>query len=193
MKSLKKLALAATAATTLAAFICAGTASATTLEVGGVKQNLAVSLEATLASGTSVLWKAGSGTTADTCTGSTIKAKTEGTFTGASVGGKVSSLSFTGCSHTTDVINNGSLSIAWTSGTNGTITSSGTEVTIKNTVFGISLVCKTGAGITIGTITGVASGHATIHINTTTLQCFDDVSWTGTYTVTSPTGLGVVS
>ena len=53
--------------------------------------------------------------------------------------------------------------------------------------------CKTGEGTAIGNLTGVASGHATMEINAT-LNCGPHLSsarWTGTYTVTSPTGLGV--
>jgi hypothetical protein len=190
MKYLKMLGLAAIAAMGLMAF--AGSASATTLEVGGVAQNKAVTIEATLASGTSAILRDKNGTTNDTCTSSTVKGTTTA-FDPPS--GPIGTLSFGGCSHTTHVLANGSLSVAWTSGTNGTVTSSGAEVTVVSTVFGASATCKTGAGTVVGTLTGVKTGNATMDINATTLNCgiLGTSSWTGTYTVTSPAGLGVVS
>jgi hypothetical protein len=197
MKYLKMLGLAVIAAMGLMAFT--GSASATTLEVGGSAQNQAVTIEATLASGTSAILKDKNGTTNDTCTSSTVKGTSEkdesGDFTGGSVGGAVGTLSFGGCSHTTHVLANGFLSIAWTSGTNGTVTSSAAEVTVVSTVFGASATCKTGGATDVGTLTGVKTGNATIDINATTLNCgiLGTSSWTGTYTVTSPAGLGVVS
>lgn len=189
----RKLFSLAAAAMAWGALAVAGTASATVLSIGGVAQNKSITIEATLKSGTSAILKDKNGTTNDTCTGSTVKGATEGSFEGVTVGGKVSSLTFTGCSHTTTVIAPGSLSIAWTSGTNGTVSSSGAEVTVKSTVFGVSAICKTGTGTTIGTLTGVKEGSATMDISATTLDCgaLGTSSWTGTYTVTSPSGLGV--
>jgi len=192
MKYLKMLGLAAVAAMALMA--SAGGASATTLEVGGAAQNNEVTIEATIAAGTSAILKDEFGTTTDTCTASTVKGTTEGSFTGATVGGKVGTLSFGSCSHTTHVIKPGSLAVAWTSGTNGTVTSKEAEVTVDSTVFGASAVCKTGAGTDVGTLTGVSSGNATMHISAT-VNCgfLGNAKWTGTYTVTSPSGLGVVN
>jgi hypothetical protein len=191
MKHLKMLGVAALAAMGLMAF--AGSASATTLSVEGVKKNEAVTIKATLAAGSSALLKDKNGTTADTCTGSTV----EGTTTAFDPpSGPVSKLEFTGCSHTTHVLKPGSLSVAWISNTEGTVTSSGAEVTVVSTVFGASAICKTGTGTVVGTLTGVASGHATMDIDATnSLNCgiLGTSSWTGTYTVTSPTGLGVES
>src|SRR5215212_10282270 len=120
MGKLKTFCLAA-AAVAGAVLAMAGAASATVLSIGGVAQNKSVTIEATLKSGTSAILKDKNGTTNDTCTGSVVKGSTEGSFEGSTVGGKVSALTFSGCSHTTDVINNGSLWIAWTSGTNGTV------------------------------------------------------------------------
>ncbi|HET8955962.1 MAG TPA: hypothetical protein VFN18_09925 [Solirubrobacterales bacterium] len=193
MKYLKMLGLAAVAAMALMA-VTAGAASATTLSVGGVTQSSAVQIGASLAAGSSAILKDSFGTTTDTCTESSVEGETEGSFSGATVGGKVSGLSFKKCSHTTTVISNGSLSVAWTSGTNGTVSSAGAEVTVNSTAFGASAVCKTGAGTAIGTATGVASGNATIDINGK-ISCgiLGTATWTGTYTVTSPSGLGVES
>jgi hypothetical protein len=191
MKYLKMLGLAAVAAAALMAFVGAGTASATTLYVGGVAQNKAVTIEATLAAGSSAILKDEFGTTTDTCTVSVVKGTTN-VFTGASVSGPVSSLTFSSCTHTTTVIANGSLTVTSTGGHNGSVSSSGAEVTVQSTFFGASAVCKTGAGTTIGTLTGSTTGNATIDINAK-INCgiLGTSSWTGTYTATSPTKLSV--
>jgi hypothetical protein len=194
MKYLKMLGLAAVAAMALMAFVGAGTASATTLEVGGVAKNAAVTISSSLAAGSSAILKDEFGTTTDTCTESTVSGTTTTPFTAAEVDGTVSSLTFSKCSHTTDVINKGILYVKWLSATNGTVTSSGAEVTVSSTFFGASAVCKTGAGTALGTLTGVNAGNATMHINAT-ISCgiLGNSKWTGTYTVTSPTGLGVIN
>jgi type II secretory pathway pseudopilin PulG len=200
MKYLKMLGLAAVAAMAVMAVVGASVASATTLEVAGAKQNKAVSIVATLATGSTATLVDEGGSTTDTCTASEVKGSTEGTFTtagSAAIGGAVGTLSFGSCSHTTKVLKNGKLSVDWIKGTtNGTVTSSEAEVTVVSTIFGISAVCKTGAGTDVGTLTGVASGNATMHIDATkALDCgafLGKATWTGTYTVTSPSGLGVV-
>jgi hypothetical protein len=181
----------------IASLAASSPACAATLEVGGVAQNKAVAVSASLSSGTSMTFRNINGELVDTCTGSTLKFATETPFTAASVGGKVSSLTFTGCSHTTTVINPGKLSVAWTSGTNGSLTSAEAEVTIVSTFFGASAVCKSGVGSQFGTITGVKEGNANIDLNAKfTCGILSDVTVTGTYSVTSPSGLqglGVVS
>jgi hypothetical protein len=193
MKYLKMIGLAAIAAAVLMAIVGASAASATTLEVEGVTKNASVSIVASLTPGTSALLKDSAGTTTDTCTTSEVKGATESPFTGSTyVGGIVSSLTFGNCSHTTTVLKPGKLDIDWDGGTNGTVISTEAEVTVVSTAFGISAVCKTGAGTDIGTLTGVKTGHALMHINGK-ISCgiLGTSTWTGSYTVTSPTGLGV--
>jgi len=191
MKHLKRVGSALTVAAALALF-SAGSASATTLEVGGKAKTESVNLTATLKSGTSAITRDTSGLAANTCAASEVKGATSSPFTGTSVTGAVSTLTFSNCSRepvTKDA--GGTLHFTWTSGTNGTVVSSGAEWTIGSP-FG-TLNCKTGAGTHLGTLTGVASGHATIDINSF-LSCSGIwLKWEGTYTVTSPTGLGVVS
>jgi len=199
MKYLKMLGLAAVAAMALMAVV-AGSASATTLEVGGVAKNSSLAVEGSLKTGTSALLKDEFGTTTDTCTVSGVKGKTEGTFTAATVGGKLLSkaeggLTFSSCTHTTTVIAPGSLFVTWTSGTNGTVKSSGAEVTVQSTFFGASAVCKTGEGTNVGTLKGVSSGSATIEISAK-INCgiLGTASWTGTYVTTGANAaLGVVN
>jgi hypothetical protein len=190
MKYLKMLGLAAVAAMALMA-VAAGSASAATLATGGVAENASITLNATLASGTSALLKDSAGTTTDTCTTSEVKGKTT-TFTGTPAG-PIETLTFGNCSHTTTVLAKGSLSVTRIGETtNGTVSSSGAEVTVVSTAFGVSAVCKTGAGTDIGTLTGVKTGKATMDINGK-ISCgiLGTSTWTGTYTVTSPEGLGV--
>jgi hypothetical protein len=195
MRHLKTLGIAAIAAMALMAS-SAVSASATTLEVEGQTTNSAVTLTASLAVGTSTVFLNTNGEPTDTCTESHMHGTTQAPFTGASVGGPLTTLSFGKCTHTTDVLKTGSLSISHIAGTTtGTVTSAGAEVTIKDTVFGISIICKTGSGTDIGTLTGTSSGHATMDINAV-LNCGSfspTVKWEGSYTVTSPTGLGVSS
>jgi hypothetical protein len=191
MKHFKMLGLAVMATLSLMACLGAGTTSATTLEVGGLKQTKAVTIEASIQAGSSMINKDTNNATYNTCTGSTLKGSTA-TFTGATVTAPVSSLTFTGCSHKTVVIKPGTIHFASTGGTNATFSSSGTETTIENTVFGASCIWKTGAGTVLGTLTGSKEGRATIDLNglVSAGLCGHTVM-TGTYTVTSPMGLGV--
>ncbi|HEX6204942.1 MAG TPA: hypothetical protein VFZ29_03950, partial [Solirubrobacterales bacterium] len=75
--------------------------------------------------------------------------------------------------------------------TNGTVFSEEAEITVGSP-FG-TLNCKTNAGVDLGTLTGTKEGHATIDVNAV-LNCgflMPSATLKGTYTVTSPTGLGV--
>ena len=187
---LKALGLAAVAATAFTAF-AASSASATTLEVSGVTQNQAVTLEMSLKSGTSAIWSRTDGSFGNTCTTSELAGDTESPFTGTSVTGAVDFLLFSGCTRPIKIHQLGTLHISYISGTNGTVTWSGTEITV-GTPPG-TLNCKTGGGVDIGTLTGTASGHAEIHINAV-INCgflVPSASWKATYIVTTPTGLGV--
>ena len=190
MKYLKILGLAAVAAMALTAF-AASTASATTLEVGGVTKNESVTLDASLASGTKAVLARTDGSLANECAASTVQGSTASPFTGATVTGPISSLSFTECTRPVTVHKAGTLHVAHTGTTDGTVTSSGAEVTVGSP-FG-TLNCKTGEGVHIGTLKGTASGHATMEIGAV-LNCgflVPSATWKGTYVVTSPTGLGV--
>jgi len=194
MSTLRRLSLMAVSVMATMAMSSASIASATTLEIGSTAQNNAVEIGATLQSGTSMIVKDEVGFTTDTCTTSELKAKTEGSFTGPRVSGKVGTMTFGGCTHTTTVDANGTLSVEWISGTNGNVISAGTELTLLSTWWGVTALCKTGTGTKIGTITGTKTGHATIDI-TATINCgiIGNATWTGTYTATSPTGLGAVN
>jgi hypothetical protein len=211
MKYLKMLGLAALAAMALMA-VTAGSASATTLETAGVTQNKSVAISASLTAGTTLVLKNTSGTSENTCTkatlsGSTTSSTTAGktthnSYTGEQLTGPITALQFgedakgKGCTHEVIVHKAGTLHIKHIAGTtNGTLTSSGAEVTSFSTAFGTFLTCKTGEGTTLGTLTGTGdhTKHATVTVNAV-LNCgfvVPSAKWEGSYTVTSPTGLGV--
>jgi hypothetical protein len=184
-------------------------ASATTLEVKGVKQTAGTSIEATLKAGTSLLQTDTSGFFANTCTASTLKATTEtdttdpngvttkATAPGTSaIAGAVTTLSWgtvaTPCTKGNPTVHApGTLSVEWIkSTTSATVKSINAEWTVPSSL-GL-LTCQTPfEGTDLGTLTGVAAGNATIDINIV-LNCGITAKWTGTYTVINPVGLGVV-
>jgi hypothetical protein len=189
MKFTKILGLAAMAALALMAF--ASTASATTLYTNGVKQTGAVSISGSL-SGSATL-KDTSGTFANTCTESSVSGSTT-TFTGTSVSGPISSLSFSKCTHEkVEVVKTGSLSVTLIgSGPNGTVRSTGAEVKVPVTILGsvVKATCTTNE-TDIGTLTGseaayTAPGQSDMDINAV-LNCgsfLPSAKWEGTYRIT---------
>jgi hypothetical protein len=193
MKHLKMLSLAAFAAMVLMA-IGAGTASATTLEVKGVKQTGAVETKFSLEAGASLKLVKTDGTFVFTCTESSIAGKTS-TFTGTAVSGPISSFTFLKCTSEPIVFDKaGSLSVESITGTtNGTVKWSGGELTLP-TPFG-TINCKSGEGTDMGTLTGKATGQATWDLKAV-MNCgilAPSVIWEGAYVATSPEGLGVTS
>ena len=194
MKLTKILGVVAVAALALMAF--ASSASATTLAVGGVTKTTAITIESSLKSGTTALLTDTSGFFANTCTVSTVKGQDSTKTTGTVVTGPIETLSWgtvaTPCTEGNPTVDTkGSLSVERIgTTTNGTVKSEGAKVTVPSP-FGL-LTCTTAAeGTDLGTLTGVASGTATMDINAV-LSCGITAKWTGTYTVTTPEGLGVV-
>jgi hypothetical protein len=189
MKFTKILGLVAMAALALMAF--ASTASATTLYTNGVKQTGSVAIDATL-SGSATL-RDTSNTFANTCTESTVEGKTT-TFTGTLVSGPIEWLSFSHCTHEKVVVHKaGTLSVDQIgTGMNGTVRSSGAEVTVPVTILGsvVTATCTTNE-TDIGTLTGseaayVAPGQSEIDINAV-LNCgsiLPSAKWEGTYRIT---------
>jgi hypothetical protein len=192
MKHLKKLRVAALATAALTAFLGAGGASATTLEVGGATQNKSVALTLSLEAGTSLLLRDTAGFSLQTCGGSHTAGETASPYTSSTVTAPSTTLTFIACSDTTTVHKPGTLHISHISGTtNGTVVSSGAEWTWYSTSFGAYLNCKTGAGTHLGRLTGVKEGHARLDVNAV-LSCSGiSAKIETTYAVTSPTGLGV--
>ncbi len=188
MRYLKMLGLAAVAAMAMTAFT-AGSASATTLEVGGVTQNGAVTF--TASAETSLILARTDGSFANTCTESHVHGTTT-IFTGTYVTAPLSSLSFSNCIRPVTVHKPGAVEVHHIAGTtNGTVYWENSEVTMGSP-FG-TINCKTGATTHVGTLTGVKEGHATFHTNAV-LNCgflVPSATTKGSYWITTPTGLGV--
>jgi hypothetical protein len=196
LKYLKMIGLAALTATAMTAYIGASAASATTPEIGGVVKNESITISGTLKSGSSGVLKTTSGASEQTCTQMNLQGKSASPYTGATLTGAVTTWTFGGCTNPVTVDKAGTLHITHIAGTtNGTVVSSGAEVTSFSAAIGAYINCKTGTGTHLGTVTGVKEGHATLHINAV-LNCgffLPSAKMEGTGTVTSPTGLGVVA
>lgn len=192
MKYLKMLGLAAGATMALMAF-AVGSASATTLEIGGTTQNKSIEITGSLSSGTSAIMGNTSGTTVKTCTGGSGAGSTTSPFTGTSVSGVEGAVEGASCSGSESTVHKkGTVKIEHISGsTNGTIISSGAEVTVPTTLGTVN--CKSGEGVDVGVLTGKASGQATVHVNAV-VNCgflLPSATMKGSGVVTGPEGLGV--
>lgn len=188
MNLVKTLGLAAIAAISMT--IAPSGASATTYETTGVKENQQVTITESLKPGTSVVVGTTSGTLQNTCTES-HRHYNNISFTSPIKGPWP--MDFRNCTRPITVHSGGELTIEHiASTTNGTAISSGAEITV-GTPFG-NVTCKTGAGTDMGTLTGVASGTATMDIKGV-LNCgfiLPSARIEGTWVITSPHGLGVV-
>ncbi|HEU4706237.1 MAG TPA: hypothetical protein VFS64_03515 [Solirubrobacterales bacterium] len=203
MKQLKMLGLAAVAAMALMAILGAGTASATTqLQINttpSANDNLGVGTRilSTVEASTSTTFSDPSGVENDTCPESTIEGEIEDNSGSGDPTGLISALTLERCTEPTRVIRKGSLEIQHIAGTtNGTVISSGAEITVFSTVLGADCFLRTGTGTSLGTLTGAGHGltNGTTDINAT-IQVFGcgitNARWKGRYEVTSPTGLTV--
>ncbi|MGN6816373.1 MAG: hypothetical protein ACTHK3_09865 [Solirubrobacterales bacterium] len=197
MKYLKMLGLAAVVAAALMAFVGASSASATVLCKTPLTSGCAASgwdypahtviHSSSTNSGT---LKAG-GITLDTCTESTVKGETTNTGSDTeTVDGPNQVINWGVCTNETKTIVLGSLEIHYISGTdNGTLTSIGTEVTVK-TIFGSCVY----SAPDIGTLVG--GNPATIEVKELSVKlvsgpCPAETKWSQNFTVTSPTPLYV--
>jgi hypothetical protein len=199
MKHLKMLGLLAVTAALAAVF--AGSASATVI----CKNNLNTSVcsepypvgtegTASLKAGTSMKLTDTSGNTLDTCTGSTIKSTLEKAGSATStVKSGVSTMTFSGCTVTTDTVNGGYGELHHIAGTdNGSLTTFNTQVTVN--VFS-SCVYGPSNGANIGTTVGGNPGHLTLNMVAIKISggflCPETTRVTGEYVATSPTNAWV--
>lgn len=194
MKYIKMLGLLAVAAAAMMAF--AGTASATTVTSGGSLYTSTIKAEA----GETTLH----GVTTITCNKSVVEGTVEAHGADpVTAEGKISKLTFEECNQHVTVLKAGKL-IAHTdtSGTNdgnGTLTSSGAEITVQITGLGISCIFgSTTKEIDVGTLTGSDSSHAKLDIDSVPIPrighsifCGSSGEWTGSYTVTTPNNLTI--
>lgn len=200
MKYIKMLGLAAVAAAALMAFVGASTASATILTgEGGTKLGENTEIHA-VNEGNVVL------TTEFlniTCSSSTVAGKTTnaGGGSGVAVTGNVETLTFTSCNCPVTVLKRGTLAVNWTSGSNGSVTSSGAEVTVNcSTIFGTVHCIYTTNNTSLGTVTGSATtgktatmdiASADIPRETTSSLCDKTANWDAKYEVTAPDVLNI--
>jgi len=194
MKYLKVLGVAAFAATALMAF-GAGTASATTLftdEAKTIAYPSGTTIHATLVPGTSAKLTNTAGETIATCPKSTVHITTSA-LSGNPLPGVLDKLTWEECSQTTHTVANGSLDVAFTSGTSGTVTGTANQVTIG--IFGVSCTYGTGEGTKLGTMTGGAEPKMAINavVNKTAggFLCPSTGIWEAEYVVTTPHALFV--
>jgi hypothetical protein len=198
MKYVKILGLVAAAAMALMAF-AAGSASATVLCSTNTspctsKWPVGTQIEFTVTSGTSANWEETAGNVLETCTGGKLRG--EVTSAGSSTEAvkiKATEFSWTSCTVPTVTTGLGSLEIVNNTGTsNGTIKmSSGFKFTQNTVLFG-SCVYGSGAGITMGTLTGGAAGAAGIDVNAVLGEgsgiCCASAKWSEHFTLTAPSG-----
>ncbi len=202
MKYLKMLGLAAIAAGALMAFVGAGPASATELTCTNppgtkVMCTTTTTIHTTTVGGKAVLDSPLGNVECHSTTHSTTVTTGSSTETPSGEG----SLSFTECNHTVSVLKNGTLEIhteGSTANHNGTLTSSGSEVTVEE--FGFHCIYTTN-NTTIGTVTGSSTtgGKAKLDISATIPRtggrsggfCGGSAPWTGTYQVESPEWLDI--
>lgn len=196
MKTLKMLGIAALVASGLV-IAGAGTAQATTVFTDSAKT-------IDYPSGTEIDWSqaqawdtrllAFNGTTLVTCTGSTIRGVTDAT-TAPSLSTPISQFAWSGCSQTIHTIANGSLRYAFTSGSSGQVTGSGSSWTIVTS--GVSCTYGTGEGTKLGTVTGGTPAVMEIDATLTKLSggllCYSTVNWKTKDVLTAPHALYVGS
>ena len=187
MKYVRTLGLLAVAAAALMAF--AATASATTVTSGNETWDSEISATA---EGHVVL----DNPIAKIECASAVQGAVETHGDGVTAGGNISALSFFNCTNSwhVTVVNKGSLEIHHISGSNdGTLTSSG--ATVESTRFGVT--CRYATSNTdIGRVT--AGEHGTLDISAAIpfhsgsgLCGSGATTWTGSYSVTTPTNLEI--
>jgi hypothetical protein len=216
MNHLKMLGLAVIAALGLMAFVGAGTASATTLATdaaGTINYEVGTEIHSSLKPKTSALLEDTLGNPIATCTESTVKGKLETPAvetngkkypSGTWVGGKISALTWGGCSQTTDSISTseeggvkyyGSLEIMKTGADEGEVIGKNSKVTLG--VFGISCVYGTSPeGTKLGTVKGGSGAELVINAVIPKVEggfaCPSTGRWTATYVLTAPHAVHIV-
>lgn len=192
MKQLKRIAAIALAATAFAMIAGAGSASATTIEVEGITQNKSSNVEFRVALGTKAVLARTDGSFANECSISRMRGNTQSPYTGTTVTAWVGIMYFETCVRPVIVHIAGTLHVEHIAGTtDGTVSSSGAEITVGSP-FG-TLNCQTGSGVDIGRLTGTSSGWAKMDVNAV-LNCgflVPSATWKGTYEETWANGTGV--
>jgi hypothetical protein len=185
MKYVKMLGLLAVAAAAMMAFAASASATSVTTTTGGAAAT--PELHAVPEGGHVKLQNA----IANIECGSEVKGAVEEHGSGKAASGNITTLNWPGCTNSWHVTTStaGSLSVNWTSGHNGTVTSNGALV--KTTRFLVPCNYET-KNTTIGTATG-GSPAATLHIEasipiaegSSELCGSGNAKWEGNYVTTS--------
>jgi cytoskeletal protein CcmA (bactofilin family) len=191
MKYVKILGLAAVAAMAMMAF--AGSASAATHLVGGEPEatlTKGAKIDFSIPSGGSALLVTTKGETLDTCSSSTVQGELETETTG-----KITALTWSGCTFTTDTVTLGKLKVTGGTETKGTVESDAEiGVTINTVLFG-SCVYGVEANKVVGSIAGspavFTANAVAIKLSGSNFACPETSKWTGTYNATEPKNLHV--
>jgi hypothetical protein len=195
MNQVKKLLVAAVAATALLALVGTGTAAATAVYKGATKMGVGEKIDFSLKKETSGNFTETSGGTLDTCTGTTIKLSiSQAGSSTTTTTGNVTELINTGCTFPTTAVILGKGEIHHISGTTNGILTADAEIGVTiNTVFFGTCIYGVTAGTTLGTLTG--GTPATFHANSvmkklsgSAFACPETGKWTGTYVSTEPAG-----
>lgn len=194
MKHVKISGLALVISVALLALLGVATTSATVICKNNLNTNVcsepyAVGTKGTASLTGSMTFKTTGGTTIATCTSSTVSGtlETAGSST-TTPKSNLTTLTFSGCSTTVDVLAAGTGEPHWTAGTdNGVMTTSGTRVTVN--FLGVSCIFKT-AATAVGTLTGGNPGtldlNGTIPEETRNFGCPSSGILSGTYIATEP-------
>lgn len=207
MKYVKMLGLAAVAAAALMAFVGGSTASATVLCKNNTSTLACTEPYGTGTEITSHLVEKTKATLVTAfktveCSKSTVNGKVENAGgSAATVGGKISALTFEECNCEVKVLKNGSLEIHSIASTdNGTATGNGSEVTVQcnGTLFGNVHCIYTTENTDLGTLVGGAPAklevkEAEIPRLKTDSLCSEKAKWTANYEVTTPNPLYVAA
>jgi hypothetical protein len=195
MKRLRTFGLALMTAALLASV---GASSAAATEIYGSSGTLkSPNLDWSLKTGTSMAFTNTAGTeTLLTCTESTIKATVSTGSSTTNPTGAISSMTWGKCSFPTGTTILGKLEIISVAGTTNGIVKADAEIGVTtNTVFYGSCIYGVMSSTTLGTLTGSASGPATLDISASTVKlsgsaflCPESVKWVGIYTSTEPAG-----
>jgi len=185
MKYVKILGLLAVAAAAMMAFAASASATSVTSTTGGATTT--PTIHAVNDNGKHVVL---ANSIANIECQSTVEGKVESHGTGVTAKGAISTLTFTGCTNEWHVttVKPGTLEVHWTSGHNGTLTSTGANVT--TTRFGVTCNYET-SNTDIGLVTGGSPATLDIEANipiaagSSFLCGSGSAKWSGGYTTTA--------
>lgn len=155
MKQLKTLVLATVTVMVLLGLAGGSAAQASTSLYTDAAKTISypagTTIDLSLKSGATARLTNSKGETLDACTGSTANGKTA-SESGEAISVSLETLSWSGCSTTTDTLATGSLEIKWITGSSGEVTGKKSEWTVQ--IFGLSCTYSFGEGTKLGSFAG---------------------------------------